>query len=116
MKFKYILQIFALFAMLFGEFPMQAKVRVYSFEPDTVHVLKNPLTGWVMYLGRTWDENFWAKEGYDVMPVGEGKTVKVSDYASTCYLRTSVGVLWNQKKENTNGWIKIPASANFCKA
>ena len=40
---------------------MEAKVRVYSFEPDTVHVLKNPLTGWVMYLGRTWDENFWAK-------------------------------------------------------
>lgn len=45
MKFKYILQIFMLFTMLFGEFPMQAKVRVYSFEPDTVHVLKNPLTG-----------------------------------------------------------------------
>ncbi len=46
---------------------MEAKVRVYSFEPDTVHVLKNPLTGWVMYLGRTWDENFWAKEG-GIMP------------------------------------------------
>ena len=92
---------------------MEAKVRVYSFEPDTVHVLKNPLTGWVMYLGRTWDENFWAKEGDDAMPVGEGKTVKVSDYASTC---VRVGALWNLKKENINGWIKIPALANFFKA
>lgn len=45
MKFKYILQIFMLFAMLFGEFPMEAKVRVYSFEPDTVHVLKIRLRG-----------------------------------------------------------------------
>lgn len=51
MKFKYILQIFVLFTMLCGAYRMEAKVRVYSFEPDTVHVLKNPLTGWVMYLG-----------------------------------------------------------------
>lgn len=49
MKFKYILQIFAFFTMLCGAYRMEAKVRVYSFEPDTVHVLKNPLTGWVMY-------------------------------------------------------------------
>ena len=115
MKFKYISQIFMLFAMLFGEFPMEAKVRVYSFEPDTVHVLKNPLTGWVMYLGRTWDENFWAKEGYDVMPVEKVRlsrclTMRVH---ATC---VRVGVLWNQKKENINGWIKIPALANFFKA
>lgn len=103
MKFKYILQIFALFTMLCGAYRMEAKVRVYSFEPDTVHVLKNPLTGWVMYLGRTWDENFWAKEGYDVMPVGEGKTVKVSDYASTCYLRTSWSSL--EPEEGKYQWL-----------
>lgn len=30
------------------------------FKPDTLSVLKNPLTGWVMYLGRMWDENFLA--------------------------------------------------------
>lgn len=56
-----------------------------------------------MYLGRTWDENFWAKEGYDVMPVGEGKTVKVSDYASTCYLRTSWSSL--EPEEGKYQWL-----------
>ena len=34
MKFKYILQIFVLFTMLCGAYRMEAKVRVYSFEPD----------------------------------------------------------------------------------
>ena len=61
-----------------------------SFEADTVRVLRNPLQGWVMYLGRTWDENFWDERGYDSMKVpGESGPVRVSDYASCAYVRTS---------------------------
>jgi hypothetical protein len=62
---------------------------VVRIQPDTTSVLRNPLSGWVMYLGRSWDENFWLREGYDAMPADGGETtVSVSDYASTCYIRT----------------------------
>lgn len=56
--------------------------------PDTLRVLRNPLNGWVMYGGRTWDGSFWQDKGYDSMQTPDG-TVRVSDYASTFYLRTS---------------------------
>lgn len=60
------------------------------FEPDTLRVLRNPLQGWVMYLGRTWDENFWDERGYDNMKIaGDTASVRVSDYASCAYIRTS---------------------------
>lgn len=60
------------------------------FEPDTLRVLHNPLQGWVMYLGRTWDENFWDERGYDNMKIaGDTATMRVSDYASCAYIRTS---------------------------
>ena len=57
-------------------------------------LVRNPLNGWVMYLGRSWNEDFWTNPDvpyspYDAMPTSEGSTVKVSDYASTAYLRTS---------------------------
>lgn len=64
-------------------------VKTIEFAPDSTTVLKNPLSGWVMYMGRHWDENFWDRQGYDNMPTDEGGTVKVSDYASTAYIRTS---------------------------
>ena len=65
-------------------------LKTVEFTPDTVRVLDNPLNGWVMYLNRGWDENFWEKHGYDSMPADSGKTtVRVSDYASVAYLRTS---------------------------
>ena len=35
-----------------------------TFSPDTETVLKNPLNGWVVYLGRHWDETFWEKTGF----------------------------------------------------
>lgn len=58
--------------------------------PDKKTVLRNPLNGWVIYMGRGWDENFWTTEGYDNVSVPElAEPVKVSDYASTCYIRTS---------------------------
>ena len=60
-----------------------------TFEPDTQTVLRNPLNGWVVYLGRHWDETFWEKTGYDHIATSEGDTVKVSDYANTAYVRTS---------------------------
>ena len=63
---------------------------VYTMSPDTVRVLDNPLNGWVMYLNRNWDGNFWETQGYDRMPADSGRlTVRVSDYASVAYLRTS---------------------------
>lgn len=63
---------------------------VVTINPDKENVIRNPLTGWTLYLGRNWDENFWTKEGYDHMVVpGVSKPVKVSDYANTCYIRTS---------------------------
>lgn len=61
-----------------------------NLSPDKTTVLRNPLNGWVLYLGRSWDENFWTTQGYDHMVVSDsGETVRVSDYASTCYIRTS---------------------------
>ena len=71
---------------------VEAKERTVTvtFDGDSTTVLRNPLQGWVMYLGRTWDENFWTEKGYDNMTAaGENGTVKVSDYASCAYIRTS---------------------------
>ena len=69
---------------------LEARTRTVTFEPDTARVLRNPLQGWVMYMGRTWDENFWTEKGYDSMKVdADGTTVRVSDYASCAYMRTS---------------------------
>lgn len=62
-----------------------------NVQPDTVSVIRNPLNGWVMYLGRNFDENFWSEKGYDSMPVGDGSTTAcVWDYCGgTAYIRTS---------------------------
>lgn len=58
--------------------------------PDRTSVLRNPLNGWTLYIGRSWDENFWTSQGYDNISVPSlGTTIKVSDYASTAYLRTT---------------------------
>ncbi|MGM9735734.1 MAG: DUF4832 domain-containing protein [Candidatus Cryptobacteroides sp.] len=69
--------------------------RTVNFEPDTVTVLRNPLNGWVMYLGRTWDGDFWdvTQPPYDRMPTSEGTVVRVSDYANTAYIRTKWAML-----------------------
>lgn len=68
----------------------QGVCRTVDFCPDTVSVLDNPLNGWVLYLGRDWDADFWDRQGYDNVKVpGMDAPVKVSDYAGTAYLRTS---------------------------
>ena len=69
--------------------PIPATNQTVKLIPDRTSVIRNPLSGWVMYLGRSWDENFWTSEGYDAMPTSDGSTVRVSDYATTAYLRTS---------------------------
>ena len=66
-----------------------SEMTTVTIEPDTVSTLRNPLTGWVMYLGRTWDADFWTTNGYDSMVTSTGDTVRVSDYASCAYIRTS---------------------------
>ncbi len=61
-----------------------------AIEPDRTSVIKNPLNGWVMYLGRSWDENFGSETGYDHWPADGGREyVRVSDYCGTAYIRTS---------------------------
>ena len=77
--------------------PEGESVRV-TIRPERDSLVRNPLNGWVMYLGRSWDENFWTNPDsgyspYDAMPTSEGTVVKVSDYASTAYLRTSWAAL-----------------------
>ncbi len=91
MKTLNIQIIIAIAAMLGAFVPAaSAKNRTVKFSPDSTTVLRNPLQGWVMYLGRNWDENFWTERGYDSMKAaGETEPVRVSDYASCAYMRTS---------------------------
>ncbi len=92
-----------LLALLVCALPAQAKGRqVHHFDADTERVLKNPLCGWVMYLNRHWDSDFWEKSGYDSMPTSEGTLVKVSDYASAAYVRTSWAML--EPEEGKYAW------------
>lgn len=80
---------------------VDAKNIVTKFEADTTRVLRNPLNGWVMYMGRQWDENFWTERGYDNISTGN-QTVRVSDYANTCYVRTSWSSL--EPEEGVYAW------------
>ena len=52
--------------------------------PDRTSVLKNPLTGWVMYVSSTADPSYFDTE-FTVNTTGE--TVKVVDYATCFYVR-----------------------------
>ena len=81
---------------------MLAKDIVTTVTPDSVRVLRNPLNGWVMYVGRTWDADFWTKYKYDDMPTSDGINVRVSDYANTCYVRTSWSSL--EPEEGKYAW------------
>src|SRR5574344_996946 len=89
-------------------------VQRVKVEPDTVSILKNPLSGWVMYARRNWDENFWETQGYDSVRVkGIDEPVRVSDYTNTCYIRTSWAAfepqdgvyIWNDKSSKLMGLI-----------
>ncbi|MFF0503547.1 DUF4832 domain-containing protein [Streptomyces fimicarius] len=74
---------------------------VRKFEADTTRVLRNPLTGWVLYGSARPPADFWSH--YDTMSVpGRDATVKVSDYAQTLYLRLSWALL--NPSEGVYGW------------
>ena len=51
---------------------------------DRSSVIKNPMTGWVMYVSGTSDPSYFDTE----FVTSSGKTVKVRDYASCFYVRT----------------------------
>lgn len=72
-----------------------------NIEPETQKMLRNPLTGWVIYGSPSVAADFWTK--YDNMAVpAMNSTVKVSDYATTLYIRTSWTVL--NPAEDVYGW------------
>lgn len=59
-----------------------------SIQPDNERLLRNPLNGWVVYGSTRAQNDFWKK--YDNMNVPAlGRSVKVSDYAHTLYIRSS---------------------------
>ena len=85
--------------------------KLLRFEADTVRVLRNPLNGWVMYLNRHWDDDFWTEAGYDEMKTSEGSVVKVSDYASTAYLRTS----WSMLEPEEGQYVWRDPDSRICR-
>lgn len=72
------------------------------FQPDTTRILRNPLSGWVLYMGRNWDASTYSRLHYDQMPTSEGSYVNVADYASACYIRTSWAAM--EPKEGEYFW------------
>jgi len=87
--FNLLTKILAFSVILSCACPVFGGENVVHFTPDSTRVLRNPLSGWVMYMGRNWDENFWDTLGYDSVVTSEGDTVRVSDYVSCAYMRTS---------------------------
>lgn len=63
---------------------------VVKIGADRTSVIKNPMTGWVMYLSADADPNYFDKEIY---VSSLGKNVKIRDYASACYIRTKWRVM-----------------------
>ncbi|MFE5775336.1 DUF4832 domain-containing protein [Brachybacterium sp. NPDC056505] len=68
---------------------------------DTTSVLRNPLTGWVLYGTGDPDDDYWSN--YDALVVpGREDTVRVADYAHTLYFRLAWTVL--NPEEGVYGW------------
>ncbi len=100
---KFVTKLIIMISLSVWALPAHSRgIETHRFEADTVRVLRNPLNGWVMYLNRNWDEDFWTKAGYDSMQTSEGTIVKVSDYASTAYMRTSWAML--EPEEGKYAW------------
>lgn len=61
---------------------------VVSIKPEREKMLRNPLTGWVLYtgLGDGLNDSFW--EDYDNMDSSVGK-VKLSDYSNVLFIRAA---------------------------
>lgn len=78
------------------------KNNIVTIQPDSLRILHNPLTGWVLYASMGVDAaDFWAQ--YDHMYIPElGHNVSVTDYAHTLYIRAS----WTDfnPQEDVYGW------------
>ena len=83
--------IFLAFLLLFPLGLFSQETNTVVIEPDNDVILRNPMNGWVVYMGRGgWDSTFWTEQKYDAMPInGTDETVRVSDYASCAYLRAA---------------------------
>ena len=89
-----------------------ANSETVKITPDRSSVLRNPLNGWTLYIGRSWDENFWTTQGYDAISVESlGTTVKASDYASTAYLRTT----WKALEPTEGEYVWNDPNSTFSK-
>lgn len=76
-------------------------VNTVHIEADTISMLRNPLNGWVVYGTAMAMPEFW--NNYDSINVPSlGKTVKISDYANTLYIRMS----WTElnPEDGVYGW------------
>ena len=62
-------------------------------------VLKNPMTGWVMYGSATGSPSYWDTKFYNEEL---GKDVYVKDYASACYIRT--GWCYFEPEDGVYAW------------
>ena len=51
-----------------------------TIRPEREALVRNPLNGWVMYLGRSWNENFWTNpdSGYSPCSCKESATYSPS--------------------------------------
>ena len=65
-----------------GEIAGNTTVKITA---DKTSVLRNPLTGWVMYVSGTADPSYFDTK---ISVPDLGKEVYVRDYASACYIRT----------------------------
>ena len=93
------------------EDPGQVQSETVKFTPDRESVIKNPLSGWALYVGRSWDDTFWTSQGYDNMKTSEGTTVKVSDYATCAYLRTN----WRNLEPTEGNYVWKDPNSSFSK-
>ena len=105
---KLILSFFVV--ALMGPWMISCSGKKVVFTPDTTTVLRNPLNGWVMYMGRNWDADFWSERSYDALPTSDGTTVNVSDYANTAYVRTSWASF--EPEEGRYAWLDPDSRLN----
>ena len=92
-KIFLFLSVFAVFASCGKEIPDEAEDGTSSvpegnvevkLKADRTSVIRNPMTGWVMYVSASSDPSYFDTE----FTVSNGETVKVRDYASCFYVRT----------------------------
>ena len=81
---------------------------IVNIKPERYKLLRNPMSGWVLYagLGDGLSDTFW--DDYDNFPSAVGP-VKVSDYANTLFIRGAWSdfnpepgkYVWNEGQLNT---------------